>query len=208
MLVPANYVQKHGKNEVPQVSEGYKFKKENKFEYIFWSDDLGSMKYGVGNFKVKQHQLLLEFTDEPLPRLKSALTSKKITSTDLTQNIYQVHVKTDTGTNLPGVNILLISVNNNILTGTATDSSGMAKLVLAKESIPNLLKVSFIGFEDLIFKIDQQESMYFNVTLAGKYGARITDKQRIKRIKIKNNSIVIDQKEFEIAPAANYNLTF
>jgi len=207
MLVPANYVQKFGKKAVPLEGEEYKFKSENKFEYIFWSDDLGSSKYGVGNYKVKQHQLLLEFTDEPLPRLKSTLTSKKNASTDLTQNFYQVHVKTDTGINLPGVTILLTNVNNDILTGAATDSQGMAKLVSAKESIPNLLKVSFVGFNDLTFEIDQQENMYFDVTLAGKYGTRITDKQIKKRIKIKKNKIVIDQKEFKIDPAAGLKLT-
>jgi len=203
ILIPATYVEKHDKNVVRFVNEEYKFKKENKFEYKYWSDDLNSSRYGVGDYKLKKHRLILEFTDESLPKPKSSLIGKVISIADSSQNFYQVQVKTDTGINLPGVTILLINVNNEIITGTATNINGIAEFVFLKKSIPKLLKVSFIGYEDVDFELDHNESLYFEVTLAQKIGTRIINKQTQKRIKIKNNRVLIDGKEYEKAVLVN-----
>ena len=200
-LSPTTYVEKPDKNLVRFVSEEYKFKSGNKFEYTYSSDNLSSSEYGTGNFKIEKHRLLLEFTDEPWNRPKSTLISKETAIADSSQNFYQVHVKTYSGINLPGVTILLTNVDNDIISGTATDKNGMAEIKLLRRSHPTLLKVSFIEFEDIIYDIGHNNSFNFELTLAEKYGTRITNKQMV-RIKIKHNSIIIDNKEYQKATVA------
>ena len=88
VLIPATYVEKH--DGPSYVSEKYKFKRENKFEYTYSSDDLNSSRYGVGNYQLKKHRLLLEFTDEPLDRPKSALIRKEASVADSSEKFYRV----------------------------------------------------------------------------------------------------------------------
>lgn len=204
ILIPSTYVEKHDKNVVLFVSEEYKFKDENKFEYKYWSDDLNSSRYGVGNFQINKRSLLLEFTDETLTNPKSTLISKDTSIADSSQNFYQVHVKTYSGINLAGVNFFLTNLNNKIIKGITTNMNGMAKLVLSKKSMPSLLKINALGYEDMIFEINDNESLNFEVTLAEKvYGTRITNKRMEKRIKFKVNSIIIDGKEYQRVTVAD-----
>ena len=203
-LLPGTYVEKPDKNLAKFVTEEYQFKKANKFAYTFSSDDLGSSKYGIGNFKIDNQQLLLDFTDEPWTRPTSTLESREITPPDSSRNLYQVQVKTVSGIMLPGVTILVTNVNNDIIAGTATDKNGKAELSVSKKSNPAQLKNSYIGYEDIRYELAPNKSLSVQVSLAETYGTRITNKQMEKRIKIKHNGFVINGKEFVKAAQASY----
>jgi len=203
-LLPGTYVEKPDKNLAKFVTEEYQFKKANKFAYTFSSDDLGSSKYGIGNFKIDNQQLLLEFTDEPWIMPTSTLVSQEITPPDSSRNLYQVQVKTTSGSMLPGVTILVTNVNNDIITGAATDINGRAELSVSKESNRARLQISYVEFEDIRYELAANKSLSVEVTLAETYGARIINKQVEKRIKIKHNGVVINGKEFVNAAEVSY----
>jgi len=204
ILIPSTYIEKYNKNVVLFVSEEYKFKDKNQFEYKFWSDDLNSSRYGGGNFQINNHRLLLEFTDESLTNPKSTSISKDTSIAGSSQNFYQVHVKTYSGINLASANIFLTNLNNEIIEGITTDMNGMTEISLSKRSTPDLLKVSLIGYEDIIFEINDNESLNLEVTLAKKvYGTRITNKRMEKRIKFKDNSVIIGGKEYQKVTVAD-----
>jgi len=203
-LLPATYVEKPVKNVAKFVTEEYQFKKANKFAYTFSSDDLGSSKYGIGNFKIKKNRLLLDFTDEPWTRPTSTLESQEIAPPDSSRNLYQVQVKTLSGIMLPGVTVLVTNVNNDIIAGAATNINGRAELNVSKESNPARLQISYVEFEDIKYELAAYKSLSVEVTLAETYGARIINKQVEKRIKIKHNGVVINGKEFVKAAQASY----
>jgi len=198
VLIPATYVQKH--DQPSYVSEEYKFQRENRFEYKFFSDDLGSSKYGVGNYQVKEHRLILEFTDELLDRPRPVLIRKEASVADSSKKSYRVQVKTYSGDNLLGANVILTNKINEVIAGSTTDNNGAAEITLSQESTPAFLNVSFIGYEDMLLEVNPKQNLNFVVVLADKvYGARITNKRVEKKIKIKKASIMIDAKEYQNA---------
>ncbi|MTI32577.1 hypothetical protein [Xanthovirga aplysinae] len=199
IITPGNYSEKFEKDIISFESEGYIFRDNGRFEYYFSSDMLSSSKYGAGNYMIKNNKLLLEFTDKLEPKVNSSGKARPILVEDTAQIHYQLEVVADTGESLPGANILLMDENRQLIAKQLSDLQGKAEFKLLKNQNPISLRVEFNGLEPFELNLEEEKSFHFNIKLVSKmkYGTQILKSQVNKKIRIKDNTLLINGKEFE-----------
>ena len=138
---PATYTDYHDPSVVSFVDKEYIFKTADRFEYIFFSDNIDNSRYGYGDYLIKGRKLVLNFTEEVVEP-ESAIESKELPIADTSRNYYTIAVTSSLGMHLEDINVLLTDLKGNYLTGISTDSSGNAELTLPKGRTPVLLKFS------------------------------------------------------------------
>ena len=205
MPFPVTYTDYYGPSVISFVDKEYIFNTADRFEYVFFSDDISSSKYGYGNYLVEGGQLVLNFTEEVVEP-KSTVESRERSAADSSYNQYIIVATSPSGTNLEGVSVLLTDLEGNYLTGATTDSYGRAEITWTKGSPPILLKLSSLGYASLDYTITSGRSQHFVATLVERnVGTRIINQQWKKRIRFRKDALVIDGEKFIRKTVANEN---
>lgn len=125
------------------------------FEYISWHDDISSSSYGKGSFRQSNGKLILTFDGNtpPLPEVQIREAASGIDSLTFSFHFYS---SSDSGRkSIPGVNVMVYNSMMEILKGTTSNPDGRAEIKVARNATPTQVRVSYIGFRNLEFRIPE-----------------------------------------------------
>ncbi|MFA7301962.1 MAG: carboxypeptidase-like regulatory domain-containing protein [Candidatus Shapirobacteria bacterium] len=201
ILKPGIYEQTLRDGSFNSEYEQYRFNSDKTFEYYYFHDDIGQSKYGIGNYSISGNELLLEFNNDFIELSRVRLI--EISIDDNSNYRLQFYVQGMSGAKLLGANIQITNLDNEIIASTVADRQGYAEISLSDMIVPILVKVSVIGYQDLVYQINNQESIQLEIKLMEDYGAIIKNERFSRTIKIQRKSILIENKEFVKTTVAN-----
>lgn len=138
------------KKQIGFESEIFQFKKDGSFGYILKTDT--GIKFGKGNFERKKSLLTLYFEGCEECAEKQELTILKDSADTL-----QINIRVEafeTGKTLPGTNTGFLYSD----VWTEADKQGIIRLKVPKFSERKVLKLTYIGFDDVSILVESEFS--------------------------------------------------
>ncbi len=163
--IPLGTYQKYSKNKA-LFFEGdeFTFKKDNQFEYSFYTCDISNCRFGSGIYEIRKGKLFLDFED------KYVKTREKFSVSEVTESIVNkdsielFFIVTDDKQPIPFVNIN-IENNGSFIKGGNTDLEGLFFLKVPRSKLKTIVTVSIIGCNTYKFELNSNESQKIEVTL-------------------------------------------
>ncbi len=138
-------------------------------KYVFFSDMVGSERYGKGRYRIAGNKLILTFDGTAPPPSTVQVTTKK-TARDSLSLFFRVGTLIDSvKAPLPGINIAIQDTARKTITGTVTAKDGTAQLTMARSSHPRRVLFSFIGMQSVEYSLQDNDAS-FDVLLQAYYG--------------------------------------
>lgn len=139
------------------------FKENNRFVYRT-SSDLGTYKYGIGKYKLKNSSLTLSF-DKFDKEFKSEIMTSKIIKVNNDTIVHRIKLIDENGEKMPSVTIYKetgeFEFDENI-----SDENGNIVFRYLKNQVNENYEVEYFGYERFKFQIDTKKSYESIIKLA------------------------------------------
>jgi len=178
--------------------EKYTFDNDT-FTYNYYSDDIGSERYGYGNYLQNRYTAYLKYSEAP--ELNPSIA--KVTTSNPNQFTFSMDfsVKID-DMSAPGVNIRIMDSTGVIKQNLQTNTEGIATFIADKEFFfPLNVNVRYIGQNEYKYTVNSPKNYHFDIDLKPSIGNLITAVTEEKDIRKKGDHIYINGKKFkEVKP--------